>query len=48
MKIYAQEGGKLSESDMKILVPILFSAGYKVSKHKETIDGKNVLVLEAE
>ena len=48
MKIFAQDGGKLSEADMKVIVPILFSAGYKVSKHKETIDGKNVLVLEAE
>lgn len=48
MKIYAQPNGKLTEADTKILASIMFGAGYKVSKHKETIDGKTVMVVEAE
>lgn len=48
MKIYAQPNGKLTEADMKTLASILFTAGYKVSKRKETIDGKTVMVVEVE
>lgn len=48
MKIYPQNSGKLTEADMKTLASILFTAGYKVSKRKETIEGKTVMVVEAE
>lgn len=48
MLIHAQPNGKLTEADMKSLANILFTAGYKVSKGKRAIDGKVIVVLEAE